>query len=192
MANIIVEGTRPILWNSFNNELLDIKSKKSGSKGNSPEEWKKSVLVNDSNQLYILPESIFGCIRDGSKYTKNGRGTMQSMITATLQIADNTILTDRFLPVNITRDITEEVYLDVRNVRNPNTRGRNIRYRVAAKAGWKIIFSITWDCTLISPELMEAIIIDSGSFCGLGDGRSIGFGRFKLEKFELVDVTLCQ
>ncbi|MBU3179113.1 hypothetical protein KPL47_22730 [Clostridium estertheticum] len=191
-ANVIVEGTRSILWNSFNNELLDIKLKKSGSKGNCPDEWKKTVLVNDNKQLYLLPESIFGCIREGSKYTKNGRGTMQSMVTATLQIVDSIILTDRFLPVNITRDIAKDVYLDVRSVKNPTTRGRNIRYRAAAKAGWKINFNITWDCTLISPELMEAIIIDSGNFCGLGDGRSIGFGRFKLQKFELIDVILCQ
>ena len=95
----------------------------------------KSVLVNDSNQLHLLPESIFGCIRDGSKYTKSGKCTMQSMVTATLQIVDSIILTDRFLPVNITRDVAKEVYLDVRSVKNPTTRGRNIRYRIAAKAG---------------------------------------------------------
>jgi len=188
-ANVILKGTRSILWNSFNTELLDIKVKKSGSKGNSPEEWKKSVLANSNGQLYLLPESIFSCIREGGKYTKNGRSTMQSMVTATLQVINSIILTDRYLPVNITRDSAEDVYLDIRSVKNPMTRGRNMRYRVAAKAGWKISFDIIWDCTLISPELMEAIIIDSGSFCGLGDGRNIGLGRFMLEKFQLIDET---
>lgn len=188
-AKINVEGTRPILWNSFNSELLDPKIKKSGTKGNSPEEWRKSVLVNNHQQLYILPESIFSCIRSGGKYSKCGRSTMQTMVTATLQIPDSIILTDKFLPVHITRDATEDVYLDVRSVKNPTTRNRNMRYRIAAKAGWKLGFNIIWDCTLISPELMESIIIDSGSFCGLGDGRSIGLGRFKLEKFKIVEET---
>ena len=37
------------------------------------------------------------------------------------------------------------MYLDVRMVRNPATGGRNVRYRVAAKAGWRTEFAIAWD-----------------------------------------------
>ncbi len=103
-AKVSVEGTRPILWNSFNIELLDPKTKKSGTKGNSPLEWKKSVLVNNRQQLYLLPESLFSCISSGGKYSKSGRSSMMSMVTATLQILDSIILTDKLLPKDITRD----------------------------------------------------------------------------------------
>lgn len=185
-AKVKIEGTRPILWNSFNVELLDVKVKKSGTKGNDPNEWEKTVLTTEDKQLYILPESIFSCVREGGKYTKNGRGTMQSLVTATLQVLDSIVLVDKFLPQKITRDPSSDVYLDVRSVKNPATRGRNIRYRVAARAGWNIEFNIAWDNTLISKELMEAIVIDAGNFCGLGDGRSIGMGRFNVGKFETI------
>ena len=72
----------------------------------------------------------------------------------------------------------EPVYLDVRSVRNPSTRGRNVRYRVAASPGWKTSFSISWDDTLLNENEMRAVLIDAGRFVGLGDGRSIGLGRF--------------
>ncbi|MBZ9624387.1 hypothetical protein G9F71_016160 [Clostridium sp. FP2] len=185
-ANINVEGTRTLIWNRFSEDRLDAKTKKSGTKGNDPNEWKKTVLLTKDNQLYIMPESIFSCIKEGGKYTKNGRGTMQNIVTATLQIIDNIILTNRFLPDELTRDPTEDVYLDVRSVRNPTTRGRNMRYRVATKPEWKMDFTIMWDCSLISEELIESIIIDAGDYCGLGDGRNIGMGRFTLNKFEII------
>lgn len=185
-ANVSIKGTRPILWNSFNVELLDGKTKKGGVKGNNPNEWQKTVLTTKNKQLYLLPESIFSCIREGGKYTKNGRSTMQGFVTATLQVTDNIILTDKFLSSELTTDFTKNVYLDVRSVKNPTTRARNMRYRVAAKAGWKINFCIAWDNTLISQDLMKSIIIDSGNYCGLGDGRNIGMGRFKVESFKII------
>ena len=73
---------------------------------------------------------------------------------------------------------------DVRIVKNPKSKGKNIRYRVAASAGWKMTFQIEWDVTIINQLVMETILRDAGSFAGLGDGRSIGFGRFSVEKFE--------
>ena len=185
-ANISIEGTRTLIWNRFSEDRLDAKAKKSGTKGNDPNEWKKSVLMTKDNQLYVMPESIFSCIKEGAKYTKNGRGTMQNIVTATLQIIDNIVLTNRFLPLELTRNSDEEVYLYVRSVRNPATRGRNIRYRVATKPAWKVDFTIMWDSSLISEELVESIIIDSGNYCGLGDGRNIGMGRFTLNKFEIL------
>ncbi|MCY6354345.1 hypothetical protein [Clostridium sp. ZS2-4] len=188
-ASVSIEGTRPLFWNSFNVELLDAKVKRSGIKGNDPNEWKKTVLITENNQLYLLPQSIFSCIREGGKYTKNGRSSMQTTVTATLQVLDNIILVDRYLPKEneLTKDKNEDVYLDIRSVKNPSTRGRNIRYRVAAKYGWKVEFKIAWDCTLISKELIEAIIIDAGNYCGLGDGRNIGMGRFTVKEFKIVE-----
>lgn len=186
-AKISVQGTRTLLWNRFNVELLDVETKKSGVKGNDCEEWKKSVLFTKNRQLYVMPEAIFSCIRDGAKYTRNGRSTMQNVVAATLQVVDTIVLVDRFLPYDITKDPSNDVYLDVRSVKNHSSRARNIRYRVAAKDGWKISFNITWDCTLLSEELLKAIIIDAGNYCGLGDGRTIGMGRFKLEKFQVIE-----
>lgn len=61
----------------------------------------------------------------------------------------------------------------------------HIRYRVAAAPGWSTSFSIEWENTLISRNEMTSILNSAGSFVGLGDGRSIGFGRFEVTKFKV-------
>jgi hypothetical protein len=37
---------------------------------------------------------------------------------------------------------------------------------------------------------MEAVIIDTGSLVGIGDGRAIGYGRFTLEQFTVSETPL--
>jgi hypothetical protein len=175
-----------MLWHRFGPDTLSLeKQEKTGVAGNNPEEWKASVLKTDENQLYIEPSYIFGCIRDGAKYTKKGRSSLQPLVAATLQVLDDKILIDRFLPENLTTDQNEPVYLDIRGVKNPVTRARNIRYRVCSSPGWNALFRIAWDKTIISRVEMETIIIDAGMYSGLGDARNIGFGRFKLEEFSV-------
>ena len=187
-ATITVRGTRPLFWHRFGPDALPLeKQEKTGVAGNDPEEWRKTVLKTTEGQLYLEPTYAFGCIRDGAKHTKKGKGNIQSLVTATLQVLDDKILIDRFLPDTITTDDTEPVYLDVRMVRNPSTRARNVRYRVAAKTGWTCSFTVIWDATIVSRGEMQAVIIDAGRLVGLGDGRSIGFGRFSVESFEIHD-----
>jgi CRISPR/Cas system endoribonuclease Cas6 (RAMP superfamily) len=86
-----------------------------------------------------------------------------------------------------TRDSTAPVYIDVRSVRNPATKGRNVRYRVAASTGWIVTFGVLWDKTIVNRQQMEAVAIDAGRLVGIGDGRSVGMGRFSVENFEVQD-----
>lgn len=189
-AEVKICGTRAILWHKFGMDSLSlIKKEKTGAAGNDPDEWKKSVLVTSNNQLYIEPSYIFACLRDGAKYTKKGRASLQSTISATLQILDEEILIDRFLPECITTDKSSSVFLDISGVKNPCTKARNIRYRVCASSGWNATFHINWDKTLISKAEMEAVVIDAGMFSGLGDGRSIGYGRFEVNSFEVKEIA---
>jgi len=190
-ATITVKGVRPLLWNHFGPDALPLeKREKTGVAGHDPEEWKKTVLKTKDNQLYIDQSYIFACIRDGSKYTKKGRGSIQTAVSATLQVLTDRVLVDRYIPENITdliNEADEPVYLDVRSVRNPSTKGRNVRYRVAASSGWKATFEIFWDKTIVSRSEMQASIIDAGKLSGIGDGRNIGFGRFIVEGIEIVE-----
>ena len=161
---------------------------KTGVAGNDPEEWKRTTLATADRQLYLEPAYVFGALRDGAKYTSRKRGTLQPVLASTLQVSDDRILVDRSLPTgDLTRVETDPVYLDVRSVRNPSTRARNVRYRVAASPGWKASFTVTGENTLLSENEMRAIARDAGQFVGIGDGRSIGFGRFKISKFELLE-----
>jgi hypothetical protein len=185
-ATLTIRGTRPLLFNKFTADILSGERKeKSGSPGNAPEEWKKSVsFVGRKRQLYVDPSYIFGCLKNGSKYTKKG---LQSIVAATLQVLDDKILIDRFLPKfsDIDDDSTKPVYIDIRSVNNPKTRGRNMRYRIAASTGWQATVTIGWDSTIIGVDQMNAVVIDAGSLAGIGDGRSIGLGKFAIEDFSV-------
>lgn len=188
-AKVSIVGERPILFNSFSADTIPLgKKEKSGVAGNDPSEWKRSVLtIPETRQLYLEPTYIFGCLRDGGKHTQVGRSTLQTKVASTLIVLDEVILLDRFLPPDdeITQDKMAPVYIDVRSVKNPATRGRNVRYRVAASNGWKTTFRLEWASTIVHRDQMASIINDAGHFVGLGDGRGIGFGRFIVEKFEI-------
>jgi CRISPR/Cas system endoribonuclease Cas6 (RAMP superfamily) len=62
-----------------------------------------------------------------------------------------------------------------------------VRYRIAAATGWGCDFKLTWDKTVVSRGEMEAAVIDAGRLCGIGDGRSVGFGRFEVTNFEVAE-----
>jgi len=142
-ATVTITGDRPLMWHRFGPESIPLeKQEKTGVAGNDPEEWKRTYLANKDGQLYLRGDYLFGCIRDGAKYTKKGRGSIQSMVTATLQVTTDRVLVDRYIPgwndgppAELTTDPDEPVYLDVRSVKNPATKGRNVRYRVTARAG---------------------------------------------------------
>src|SRR5262245_14527766 len=126
-ATISIKGIKPLLWHAFTPDAIPLqKGEKTGVAGNDPEEWKRTVLYTKEGQLYLEPTYIFGCLRDGAKHTKKGRGSIQSLIAATLQVVDSLILVDRYipgfnggLPATLPTSPEEPVYLDVRSVKNP-------------------------------------------------------------------------
>ena len=106
-------------------------------------------------------------------------------MAATLQIVDDILLLDRWMPEEpLPTDPDLPVYLDIRGVRNPSSKGRNVRYRVACCPGWHLTFHALFDKTIVDRGSFEAVLLDAGRLVGLADGRSIGFGRF-----QVVDLT---
>jgi len=183
IAEVVIEGTRPLLFHVFGPEALPLeKQEKSGVAGHDPNEWHKTYTATKEGQLYLRPDYIFGCLVNGARYTKRGRGTAMSAAQATLQILDESLLLDRYMPEGDMpiNEYDSPVYLDIRGARNPSTKGRAVRYRVACSPGWKTTFRATFDGTVIGRNEFEAIVRDAGVFVGLGDGRSIGMGRYAL------------
>ena len=188
-ARISITGTRPLLWHAFGPDAIPLtKRERSGVAGNDPDEWRRTVLATTDRQLYLADTYLFGALRDGARFTRKGRGTLQPAVTSTLQIAaEQIVLTDLTLPDPLTTDPAQPVYLDVRSVTNPTTRGRNVRYRIAAAPGWALTCPITWDKTVVSRGEMEAVVIDAGRLVGVGSGRAIGMGRFAVTTFAIDD-----
>jgi hypothetical protein len=197
-AKVAIRGEREILWHAFGMESIPLEKKeKSGVAGNNPDEWRDSVLCTKEGQLYIRHDYVFSCFREAAKNTKKGRGSIQKLVAATLQVMDSIILIeDRFIPGFENGELPDAlpineyelpVYLDVRGAVNPTTRGRNVRYRVACSPGWRCSFTIMWEATVVDRGQMQAVAVDAGRLVGLGNGRSIGLGRFEIESFEITE-----
>jgi len=187
-CHLDVIGTRPFFWHAAGIWTIPLeKQEQTGVAGNDPEEWKKTVLVNKETwQLYAKAEYVFSCFRKGAYSVKKG---LQSKVASTLQVEPELIyLEDLYLPDglnSLTDDPTANVYLDVRPVKR-DKKATNIRYRVAAKTGWRLGFDILFDATLVQTDLMHACAIEGGRYAGLGDARSIGMGRYEIETWEEV------
>ena len=128
---------------------------------------------------------VFGMLRDAARHTIKEEGSIQALVAATLQVEDERVLLDRWLPkgTDPTTDASQSVYIDVCGVRNPTTKARNVRYRLAASAGWQAAFVIVWDKTVVSRDQMRAVLNDAGVLVGIGDGRGVGYGRFTVGRF---------
>lgn len=190
-----IEGIKPFLFHKFNIESIrDMAKVKTGSAGNDPEEWKKSFFHNDG-KLYVPGNYIFSTLKKGSFYTKSGRGSIQSTWISAIQVEDEIIFFDREIFKNweempleeVPVDPNEKVYVDVRMVANPNTKGRNVRYRVALSPPWKLYFNLILDDSLVSVQQAKKVVQDSGKLVGIADGRTLGYGRFKVNSFEYED-----
>lgn len=185
-ASITIEGTKPLLINTFPIDTLNRIKQKSGSTGNDESLWKKTVLVKQNRQLYVFGTYLIGSIVGGGKLIKVGRATLSKKVGSTLEILESELdIIDRFLPEedDLTRSTNEPVYLDVRSVVNPMTKGRNLRYRIAVKEGWKIKATLIWEDRAISREEIKMCLENGGLFEGIGDGRRIGFGRYIIAEF---------
>jgi len=193
--NVKVIGNRPILFHAFKIEQISSLSKiKSGSAGNDPEEWKTTVLEKNG-QLYLPGSYWSSCLKEASKYTKAGRGTIQKSFISCSIVLDEYTFLDRHLPEGwekmsaseMEKDASKPVYLDIRGVMNPNSKGRNVRYRIACSPGWKTCFSFSFDDSIISKAQIKKLCEDAGKMVGIGDGRVLGYGRFNIENSNISD-----
>lgn len=186
-------GTSPFLYHKFNIENISNKSRpKSGSAGDNPEEWKTSVWC-EGKKLYIPGNYLFSSIQAGGKYVKAGRGNISNRLAGCMRVVTEKFYLNVELPEdieelsteNFTRDSSRRCYLDIRSVKNPMTKGRNVRYRVALSPGWGTSVEVEWDDTIISKDDMKRAIECAGKFSGVGDGRGIGLGRFDVANIKI-------
>lgn len=202
-AKVEVTGIRSLFFHSFDEETIPLeKVEKTGVAGRDPWSWAKTTPIMPNGQLYLQPTQVFGAIRDGARHVKKGKGSLQPLVVATLQILDEIILVDRFLPPEatefvlskgkvgdpqdvLTRQMTAPVYLDVRKGKNPSTKAAMVLYRVAASPGWHVTFTLQWDRTVVATGQMQAILTDAGNLEGIGGGRKIGMGRFAVQSFHV-------
>jgi hypothetical protein len=184
-----IKGISPLLFHKFNIEEVSNKSKtKSGTAGNNPEEWRTTAIAH-GKQLYIPGYYLFSCLSEGGSYVKEGRGSIKKKLMGCLLVNTERFYLNYELPKeiheldssDIPRDSSQKIYLDIRAVKNPVTKGKNVRYRLALCPGWETSVMAQWDDTIISKDSIRQVIESAGKFVGLCDGRLLGYGRFSCE-----------
>jgi hypothetical protein len=202
-AKVEIVGKRSLFLHPFGEDSIpQERQEQTGVAGNDPWTWGKTTPCTSEGQLFILPTQVFASIREGGSHIKVKGGNLKKLIIATLEIVDEIILIDRFLPPAalefvqsrgrngnplevLTRDITQPVYLDVRGGKNPSTRKGMVIYRVACCPRWHISFTLQWDKTVVATAQMHAALIDAGNLEGIGNARKIGKGRFDVVSFQV-------
>jgi len=137
------------------------------------------IYYKDGVGVYLPAISIEGCLKNAAKQFKvTGRAT------ATKYIESGLFCVDEYLPFLVKgKPIISlddsRIQIDKRTVKNPSTKGRNVRYR-AKFDEWESCFKviITAD-DFINESLLKDIITYGGSYIGVGDYRP-KFGRFAL------------
>lgn len=187
-AKIEIEGKSALLFHKFTVEVLSSKSKpKGGTTGNNPDEW-KTTMCNEGKRLYIPKDYFFSCFGEGAKYVKVGRGTLNKKFRGCVIITTPKAYLNRELPddpdnietENMPTDCDKPVYIDIRGVKNPATKGRNVRYRLGLCPGWECTVELEFDDTVISKDDLKRSIEAAGKFVGLADNRENGYGRFEV------------
>lgn len=195
-ARVKIVGTRPLLFHRFKVDILEKtgRKEKAGSAGNNPEEWRETFFADGEGHLFLPSIYLFSSLRDGSKYVKEGKGSISKKVAATLQVMDDIVYLNRWMPkgyetiatADFTQNPMDEVFLHVCGVVNPSTKGRNVRYRVACSPGWEAEFEILWDSSIVSQAQIKDVLDSTGTLTGLADGRGIGYGRFEVAEFNVL------
>lgn len=189
-----IRGIKPLIFHKFNIEVLTMERKpKEGTTGNNPEEWKTSFF-HENNNLYIPDTYMFASLKNGSVNTKLGRGTIQKTWISGVIVETDKIFLNRKIWDNwenteinsVPTDTNCEVFVNVCMVSNPNTKGKNIRYRLAVSKGWECEFTLDVDEILLSSSQVKKVIEDTGKLQGIADGRTLGYGRFELLEYEFL------
>ncbi|MGD8305101.1 MAG: hypothetical protein PVF17_00470 [Ignavibacteria bacterium] len=185
-VKVKIEGIKPLVFHKFNIESITALSKpKSGNSGNNPEEWKNSFF-HDDEKLYIPDNYIFACLKNAAVHTKVGRGSIQKTWISAVNVLTEKAFLNREIfadwenatEADIPTSSSLPVYIDIRMVANPNTKGKNVRYRVACSPGWETEFELLIDDSLISQQHVKKVIEDAGKLQGIAELRTLGYGRF--------------
>ena len=183
-ATYKIRGTMPLLMcngemaNPLSNgakQLKQITSKRNKVDADHEEllklKWHFGLWVN-SNQKVIIPRHvIFATIVNGAKKNKNGKDAQSGMFC----------LKDSILQYEGPSSI-EELWNDskFRDVRLGGIQKAKVLIMRPKFDPWSADLTIDFDESVVNNDTIKEAIKKAGIYCGIGDGRTLGFGRFEL------------
>jgi len=170
-----IKGTRPLLMNACNPELLKREASRRRSEIPDPEEEAKMRLYKDPKGKPCIPAYVVkACLRSAGRNYKvpQRKATYASMIRAGIQIEPE------YIPLK-----SNGWVVDIRPVVIQGSRILRARPRFDK---WGLEFYIiNLDPGILKKDIVKRILIDAGKYYGIGDYRP-EYGLFEIVKFEEV------
>lgn len=177
---VTVEGISPLLQNQLTDETqLQIESSsktsmKTKKKQMTPREAAESVCYRDNKgEMYQPSTQMFAACINAGKYHKIGRKQLDRHVAACFTIEEQLLYHG-----------TNDFEVDSRWVRNPFTKGVQIKHRPRFDQ-WKLTFHLLLDDEIIDVDTAYSIVQDAGRRVGIGDFRPQCRGPFG--KFVIVE-----
>jgi hypothetical protein len=180
--NIKIEGTVPLVQHKFWPEVLGKDDCGKTVEIVTKDEWKHTAIYRpDTGQLYLNGSYFYATILNGARRLSDN---IAKAIPGNLSINPPEILLDRYLPLpygeaSPSDNPKDDVYILTRKVRSVRTGLIIERYRLACSPGWKCTIGIEYTDNLDKQGLLTSLDI-AGREVGIGDGRTIGYGRFRI------------
>lgn len=180
---IEVTGTSPLLMHNYNVEAVEEKTKAKKNSAIKKSDNVESYCYRDEEGYLCVPTNNFiaslGMAAKSEADPRSPRKSAHDLIRGAIIPGQ---LLARFLPKTKKWDYEDKQRCVVQQSAVP-------RIRPAMKSGWKINFDILIQVPdYISPEFVHHLANNAGLLCGLCDGRKIGYGRFRVTKFEMVEL----
>ena len=147
--------------------------------------WRKALYTKNGNVVQPS-EHILGAMKKAATAFKiqGKRGkTFKDAINSFVNIEPEYISHGVPVPVELTEDADQTIYVDIRPVVRPG-RIRVTCYRPALKEGWKLDFKIICIDDGLPLTVLQDILVLAGKTIGIGDFRP-RFGRFMVSRFEV-------
>lgn len=177
-----IVGTRPLLMHA----PAGLDEKRRRSEIPDPEEEAMRYLYRDGDIIVVPSVNIKAMLRDAGRNYRipQRKATYSPYIKAGIDIEPSPYVPLLNPDTNRPYRVSEKPWVvDIRPVRVQGNRVLRARPRFDK---WALEFRIVnLDPGLLKSDVIKQILIDAGRYYGLGDYRP-EFGRFKVEKFELV------
>jgi hypothetical protein len=180
-----IVGVRPLLMHRP--KLSDMQPKRR-SEIPTPEQEAREALYTDGDLIVIPSLNVKAMLRDAGRNYKipQRKATYGAYIRAGIDIEPSPYIPLLNPKTNQPYRVSKREWkIDVRPVVVQTNRVLRARPRFDE---WALEFKITnLDPGLLKRDMIYRILVDAGKFYGLGDYRP-EFGRFKVEKFEVVAI----
>ena len=170
---VTIKGVRPLLMNKW---VEDNSIKKRGEVQDSAElcEHKLYKLNGKLVQPAEHIERAMEKVASSFKIKGAGKKTYKDLVQGAV-----------FIQPEFIEHKVQKWVVDKRTVVIPSTKGRILRFRPRLDE-WELDFTVQVLDDRVTPEILKLILDEAGRLKGIGDGRSIGFGRFIVTRFEEV------